>query len=164
MSCAAFEPFWPEGFAEQFSVKRMELDDLLAWSDVVTLHCPLVPETRGLIGERELRRMKPTALLINTARGGIIDEAALARALREGVITGAGLDAFAQEPLKDSDLLKLDNVLLTPHVAWRTREAVENMNREILEQIVDVSQGRRPAHVVNPEALGAAGLPRNFQK
>jgi D-3-phosphoglycerate dehydrogenase len=155
MACAACEPFWPEAFARKYQVKRMDLNELLAWSDVVTVHCPLVPETRGLISARELRLMRPSSLLINTARGGIVDENALVRALEEGIIAGAGLDAFEQEPLQDSALLGLDNVLLTPHVAWLTREALQNMNLRIIEQVIAASRGQRPKHVANPQAFDA---------
>ena len=109
---------------------RLPLDTLLGLSDVVSLHCPLTEATRGLIGQRELRLMQPHALLINTARGGIIDEAALARALRRGVIAGAGIDVLSSEPPpRDHPLLAADlpNLILTPHVAWASREARQRL-------------------------------------
>ena len=106
----------------------LPLDELLAWADVVSIHAPLNDRTRGLIGARELARMKPSALLINVARGGIVDEAALAAALDEGRLAGAALDVFAHEPLEaDSPLLRLrnaDRLLLSPHNAWSPVEAV----------------------------------------
>ncbi len=126
-------------------------EDVLAQADAISLHCPLTPETRGLIGEAELRAMRPSALLINTARGGIVDEAALARALREGWIGGAGFDVLTAEPpaadhpLVDPALLALPNFLLTPHVAWSSRPAMQ----ALADQLID-----------NIEAF-AAGSPRN---
>lgn len=125
--------------------------DVLAKADAISLHCPLTPETTGLIGEAELRAMKPTALLINTARGGIVDEGALIRALREGWIAGAGFDVITAEPpppdhpMVDPALLALPNFLLTPHVAWSSRPAMQ----ALADQLID-----------NIEAF-AAGTPRN---
>ena len=126
-------------------------EEVLAQADAISLHCPLTPETQGLIGEAELRAMRPSALLINTARGGIVDEAALARALREGWIGGAGFDVLTAEPpaadhpLVDPALLALPNFLLTPHVAWSSRPAMQ----ALADQLID-----------NVEAF-AAGSPRN---
>lgn len=123
-------------------------DALLSESDVISLHCPLTPATRNLIGESQLRRMKRTALLINTARGGLIDEQALLRALAEGWIAGAGIDVLSVEPPREgSALLDLDvaNLIVTPHVAWASREAME----AVAEQLIG-----------NLEAF-VAGSPRN---
>jgi glycerate dehydrogenase len=111
------------------------LDVLLAESDVVTLHCPLTPATRNLIGEGELRRMKRSALLINTARGGLVDEAALLRALHEGWIRGAGLDVLSVEPPRSGNpLLDLDlpNLIVTPHVAWASDEAMHGFAEQLI--------------------------------
>lgn len=116
------------GVAREEPYPCLPLDELLAWADVVSIHAPLNDRTRGLIGARELARMKPSALLINVARGGIVDEAALAAALDEGRLAGAALDVFAHEPLEaDSPLLRLrnaDRLLLSPHNAWSPVEAV----------------------------------------
>lgn len=116
------------GVAREEPYPCLPLDELLAWADVVSIHAPLNNRTRGLIGARELARMKPSALLINVARGGIVDEAALAAALDEGRLAGAALDVFAHEPLEaDSPLLRLhdtDRLLLSPHNAWSPVEAV----------------------------------------
>lgn len=116
------------GVAREETYPCLPLDELLAWADVVSIHAPLNDRTRGLIGARELARMKPSALLINVARGGIVDEAALAAALDEGRLAGAALDVFAHEPLEaDSPLLRLrnaDRLLLSPHNAWSPVEAV----------------------------------------
>lgn len=113
-------------------------DRVLAASDVLTLHCPLTPKTQGMIGMPELARMKPSAILVNTARGGLVDEAALARALREGVVAGAGFDVLAVEPPREGNpLLELDlpNFLLTPHVAWASDRAMQAMADQLVENI-----------------------------
>ena len=113
----------------------------LAEADVLSLHCPLTPETRHLIGEAELRAMRRDALLINTARGGIVDELALARALREGWIGGAGFDVLSSEPppadhpLLAPDLLALPNFILTPHVAWSSRPAMQALATQLIGNI-----------------------------
>jgi glycerate dehydrogenase len=115
--------------------------EALAAADVVSLHCPLTPETQGLIGEAELRAMKPSALLINTARGGLVDEAALVRALCEGWIAGAGFDVLTKEPPRDGnpllapELLALPNFLLTPHVAWASRPAMQALADQLIDNI-----------------------------
>ena len=115
--------------------------EVLAQADVISLHCPLNDETRGLIGEAELRAMRPSALLINTARGGIVDESALIRALREGWIAGAGFDVItaepppAQHPMVDPALLALPNFLLTPHVAWSSRPAMQTLADQLIDNI-----------------------------
>jgi lactate dehydrogenase-like 2-hydroxyacid dehydrogenase len=132
-------------------VRRCELDELLQQSDFVCVLAPLTPQTRGLIGARELARMKPSAFLINAARGAIVDEAALIEALRAGRIAGAGLDVFAQEPLPpDSPLLTLPQVLVLPHVGsatWETRHAMELC---AAQNLIDALAGRRPRYLVNP--------------
>jgi glycerate dehydrogenase len=118
--------------------RHLPLLELLQIADVVTLHCPLTAETRGLIGEAELRSMKRGAIVINTARGGLVDEAALARALREGWIAGAGFDVLTVEPPRDGNaLLGLDlpNFVLTPHVAWASVEAMEGLAEQLTGNI-----------------------------
>ncbi len=123
---------------------RLFLDELFGASDVVTLHCPLTPETEKMIGERELKLMKPTAILINTARGGLIDSQALADALRSGEITGAGIDVLPQEPPVDGDPLLADdipNLIVTPHIAWGTREARQRAVDEVTANIEDFLRG-----------------------
>lgn len=121
--------------------------EALASADVVSLHCPLTPQTRHLIGAAELRAMKPTALLINTARGGLVDEAALAEALRQGWIAGAGFDVLTSEPPADDhvllapDLLALPNFLLTPHVAWASRPAMQALADQLIDNIDAFARG-----------------------
>ena len=123
-------------------------DEILRRADVVSLHCPLTPETKGLIGEAELRAMQPTALLINTARGGLVDEAALIRALREGWIAGAGFDVITAEPppaghpMLDPALLALPNFLLTPHVAWSSRPAMQALADQLIDNIEAFAAGQ----------------------
>ena len=133
------------------SYKRM--DELLQTADVISIHTPLTEETRHLIGYRELSMMKPGAYLINTSRGPVVDEKALVKCLSEGRIAGAGLDVFENEPKISPELLKMDNVVLTPHIGTDTVETRINMNREAARNIIDFFSGRQPFHVVNPEVL-----------
>ena len=145
--------------AEKLGVKFVSLDELLAESDFVSLHAALTPENRGLLNEARLRKMKPTAYLINTARGALIDEAALAKVLNEGVIAGAALDAFVTEPLPaEHPLRSAKNVLLTPHLASFARETGERVSNTAAQAIVDLMQGRKPRFVVNPEVYKSAAL------
>lgn len=153
MKVVAHDPFWPEEFAREQGIERMTVEDLLKCADVVSIHAPLTDENRGLIGARTLKLMKPTALLINAARGGIVNEADLFQSLKAGVIAGAGLDVFETEPPVDSPLLALDNVVLTPHTAAFTFEGMNNMSVFIVEQIIELAAGRRPRHTVNPEVF-----------
>ncbi len=132
---------------------RVSLEEILREADVVSLHLPLTPQTRGLIGDSELRLMKPTAILINTARGPILDESALASALREGRLAGAGLDVYQDEPRVNPDLLGLDNVVLLPHIGSATREARQAMSMAVAENIVAFARGEVPPNILNPEAL-----------
>jgi glycerate dehydrogenase len=127
----------------------LPVDELFAASDVVTLHCPLTPESAKLVNAPRLTRMKPTAYLINTARGGLIDEQALADALRAGRIAGAGLDVLSSEPPPaDNPLLAAPNCVITPHVAWATRKARERLIHEVAENIRSFAAGR-DRNVVN---------------
>jgi phosphoglycerate dehydrogenase-like enzyme len=130
------------------------LDELLANSDFVSLHAPVNDETRGMIGEAQLRRMQPTAWLINTSRGALVDEAALVRALDEGWIGGAALDVLASEPpAADHPLLGRQNAIITPHVAFASAEAVVELRRRAAEHVACVLRGDRPPHIVNPAVL-----------
>jgi D-3-phosphoglycerate dehydrogenase len=128
-----------------------DLDSLLAQSDIVTVHVPLTPQTRGLIGDAALRRMKRTAYLVNTSRGPVVEEAALLAALREGRLAGAALDVFQHEPPRDLALVSLPNVVATPHVASHTVETLARVERSCAEAVLAVLRGQRPAHVVNAE-------------
>ena len=130
---------------------RLPVDDLLTQADIVSLHCPLTPATRGLIGERELGLMKPEAFLINTARGALVDSAALAAALRAGRLAGAGIDVLPQEPPVDGDpLLAADipNLIITPHVAWAAVEARQRAIDEVAANIASFVAGGQRGRVV----------------
>ena len=117
---------------------QMSLEELLGWADVVSIHCPLTPATKGLIGDKELQKMKPTSIIINVARGGIIDETALAKALNNKTIAGAGLDVFSREPLHSSSLYDLADkysLVASPHTAWASDEARKVLIQRIAENI-----------------------------
>jgi D-3-phosphoglycerate dehydrogenase / 2-oxoglutarate reductase len=146
----AYDPYRAmHEFAER-NVGRATLDELLQTSDYVSIHAPLSPETQYLIGERELGLMKPTAFLINTARGGLVDASALARALRSGQIAGAALDVFETEPIPlDHPLLGLENCLITPHAAWYSDEAAAALQRLAGEEAARILLGQPPRCPVN---------------
>jgi D-3-phosphoglycerate dehydrogenase / 2-oxoglutarate reductase len=142
-----------------------ELHEVVAKVDFLSLHLPLTPATRGFIGESILRQMKPTAFLINTARGGLVDTDALARALREGWIAGAALDVLPQEPPPaDNPLLDLDNIVLTPHVAFYSEESLQALRQRTARAVVDGLAGRAPEHVWNGDALAARASPSNVSE
>ena len=145
--------------AEKLGMEYVSLEELLAQSDFVSLHAASTPQNRGLIGEAQLRKMKPTAYLINTARGALIDEAALCKALHERWIAGAAIDAYIAEPLAaDHPLRKAPNALLTPHLASFARETGERVSMCAAQAIVDLQQGRKPQFVVNPEVFKSPAL------
>lgn len=146
--------------AAALGVTLCDLDTLLSESDFITIHVPLTPATRGLIDDAALQRMKPTAVLINTSRGNVVDEAALLRALREGRLAGAGLDVFHDEPVREFSLVGLDTVVATPHVAAHTRETQARVECASAEAIIAVLRQERPAHVLNPEVYHAQARPR----
>ncbi|MDR7419681.1 MAG: phosphoglycerate dehydrogenase [Armatimonadota bacterium] len=137
--------------AAALGVTICEMHRLLEESDFVTIHVPLGPATRGLLGDAQLRLMKPTAFLINTSRGAVVDETALLQVLREGRLAGAGLDVFTHEPVRDLALVELPNVVATPHVASHTRETLMRMEHSCVEAVLAALRGQRPPHVVNPE-------------
>lgn len=139
--------------ATAHGVTLCDLDTLLASSDFVTLHVPLTPQTRGMIGEAALRRMKPAAILINTSRGAVLDEEAVRRALLEGRLAGAGLDVFREEPVRDLSLAGLEQVVVTPHVASHTAETLGRIERSCAEAVLAVLSGERPDHVLNPQVF-----------
>jgi len=153
MKVIAYDIVKDEAFGQKFGVTYLSLDELLAKSDFLSIHVPLNPSTRRLIGERELRLMKKEACLVNISRGNIVDEEALYRVLKEGRIRAAALDVFFSEPPKQSPLLKLDNVILTPHMGGYTFEALREIGMICARGIVDVLEGGRPRFVVNPEIL-----------
>jgi D-3-phosphoglycerate dehydrogenase len=157
MPVSAYDPYVATA-AIPIGVRLMKnLDALLGDSDIVSLHCPLTKETRGMIGVAQFARLKPSALLVNTARGPVVDESALVAALTGGRVAGAGLDVFTDEPTpKDNPLRDLPNVVSTPHIAGSTREAMDRVAVRAVENAYAILDGTPydPACLVNPEALG----------
>jgi phosphoglycerate dehydrogenase-like enzyme len=147
----ASDPVAPAGDG----VEGVALSELLAAADIVSLHVPLVPGTRDLIGAEQLALMPPHAVLVNTSRGGVVDEEALADALRGGRLRAAALDVFADEPPVGSPLLSLPNVTLTPHVSGLSEDSITEMTRRATASVVDVLAGRAPADLANPAVLRA---------
>lgn len=149
----AYDPIRPMHYFAERNVGRATLDDLLQTADYISLHAPLSGETRHLIDERALSLMKPTAFLVNTARGGLVDGAALGRALRAGQIAGAAIDVTEQEPIpRDSPLLGLPNCILTPHAAWYSDESSAALQRLAGEEAARLVQGEPPRCPVNQPA------------
>jgi len=144
----------PESFERDIGLTYVPLDRLLAESDFVSLHSPLNPETRHQIGANELALMKPTAFLINTARGAIVDEEVLVRALTEREIAGAGLDVFEHEPIVHPSLLKLPNVVVSPHLGSAVMEVREKMANIVVDNILAILAGKRPPNCINPAIYG----------
>ncbi|MBA7585685.1 Glyoxylate/hydroxypyruvate reductase B [subsurface metagenome] len=152
MKHIAHDPYVAHEAAADVGVNLVDMDTVLTGSDFLNISCPLNENTRGLIGEEELRKMKKTAFLINTARGPIVDEAALIKALQEGWIRGAGIDVFEQEPTPpDNPLLKMDNAIVTPHALGWTDEMLITMWEQILSQISQIIRGEVPEGLVNRE-------------
>jgi D-3-phosphoglycerate dehydrogenase len=148
----AFDPYVDKSKAASLGVELTSLEAVLKESDFVSIHASLTSETRGLMGERELRLMKPTAFLINTARGAIVDEDALVKALKEKWIAGAALDVYSEEPLpKEHPLREMENVILTPHIASYSYEAVKRTDEMVLEALETFFKGGRPKWIANPE-------------
>jgi D-3-phosphoglycerate dehydrogenase / 2-oxoglutarate reductase len=157
----ACDPYVDDARFKTLGVERVDLPTLAARADYVSVHALLNAETRGLLNEAFFRRMKPTACLVNTSRGPIVDEAALARALREGRLAGAALDVFEKEPLAaDSPLRRLDNVILTPHAAYFSSPAVAQVPKRCGEEIARVLLKERPLNVVNPEVYAPGRVRR----
>jgi phosphoglycerate dehydrogenase-like enzyme len=161
----AFDPYLDPKVAAEMGVALVGLDDLLARADFVSVHCPLNDATRNLIGRRELALMRRDAYLINTARGGIIDEDALDEALREGRIAGAAIDCFVGEPLSAPHrFAAYENAILAPHsIAW-TDEMFRDIGDTICGAIVELALGRRPKGVVNAEVLDRPGFQHKWQR
>lgn len=161
----AYDPHCGDDVADSEGVEWISLEELLRCSDYVLVNCPLLPETRGLIGADALALMKPTAHLINTARGSIVDEDALADALESGGIAGAALDVFEQEPLLDINnrLLQLDNFIATSHSIGWTQELFRDMVREACKGAAAIAQGQPPLNVVNRAVLERPGFQQKLK-
>jgi D-3-phosphoglycerate dehydrogenase len=151
-----YDPYTPSAAFAAIGVEPVSLESLLRTADIVTIHSLLSAETRGIICQKTLRQMKPTALIVNTARGGLIVTDDLVRALQEGRIAGAALDVTDPEPLPMGHPLRsLPRVLVTPHAAWYSEEAEPELRRRAARTIVEALRGERPASLLNPEVLAA---------
>jgi len=156
MTLIGSDPFVSAEAAAARAIELVEVDELLRRADVVTLHVPLNDATRGLIGADRLQLMKPTALVVNVARGGVVDEAALAAALTDGRLAGAAVDVYEHEPPTESPLLTAPNTVLTPHLGASTREAQTKAGVEVAEQVLDALAGRPARYAVN--SVGAPAV------
>lgn len=159
MAFIAHDPYVDPNLIGDLDLRMVDLDTLFRESDILTVNCPLTPETRGLVSAERLAQMKPSAFLINTARGPVVDHAALVTALRERRIAGAGLDVFDQEPPDPDDpLLTLDNVVLAPHALCETDQMIAVTGALDLDAVLAAMHGRAPEHVVNRAVLENAGF------
>lgn len=161
----AFDPFLSDEQASQIGVRKVELAELMEQADFVSVHCPLTPETKGLIGADELKSMKPEAFILNTARGGIIEEEALFNALESRTIAGAALDCFEDEPVTFPHRFgQLDNVLLAPHsIAW-TNELFRDIGRTAGQRIIDLLDLKTPSGIVNRKVLEKPGFQEKWKR
>jgi D-3-phosphoglycerate dehydrogenase len=164
MTYLAHDPYLASADVRRWNVELVSLDELCRRSDFISMHALLNDSTRKMFGEAQFRVMKPTAYFVNTSRGGTVDEAALARALRDGWIAGAGLDVLAQEPPDPANpLLALSNVLLTPHTAGYSEDSMADNRRQSVDQVLGFLEGRWPETVVNPAVkAGARAVTRAF--
>jgi D-3-phosphoglycerate dehydrogenase len=153
MKVIAYDPFVPEDAFKRAGVDRVDLAQLLTTSDYISIHTPLTPETRHLFNRETFGRMKRGAYVVNTARGPIIDEAALAEALDAGQIGGAALDVMSQEPPPSSPLFGRDNVIVTPHTSFYSEESLVELQVKAAQEVVSVLSGKSPRNPVNPEVL-----------
>jgi len=155
----SYDPYVPEEIFREYGVEKVDFETLIKESDIITVHTPLTDETRHMIGEKELRSMKREAILINVSRGGIIDEKALYKALKERWISGAGLDVLEVEPpSKDNPLLRLDNVIITPHMAWYSNKSLDEIRRKAAEEVARALSGKIPTNLVNRDVLKKLNL------
>jgi D-3-phosphoglycerate dehydrogenase len=157
----AYDPFLDEDEIRAQDVRPVSLDELVAGADYVVIQSPLTSETRGIFDEAMLQRMKPSAILVNTARGPIVEDGALYRALSEGWIAGAALDDIEEEPAKqrdwkpDNPLFTLDNVIITPHAAYYSEESIHTVRQIASSEVVRVLMGQRPLSPVNDVSAGS---------
>jgi D-3-phosphoglycerate dehydrogenase / 2-oxoglutarate reductase len=154
MKAIIFDPFVDNVTASKYRARLVSFDDLIKQSDHITLHAPLRNETRNLFNKKVFQKMKNTSILINTSRGGLINESDLIMALKSKRLAGAGLDVFDNEPMElHNELLNMENVILTPHVAWYTEESIINLHQEIIDEVLRVLRGRKPQNSVNFQLL-----------
>jgi len=154
MKTIAYDPYLPPAIAKQNRIDLVNKGSLFAESDFLSIHTALTPETKGMVGPQEFSSMKKTAFLINCARGEVVQEKALADALKSGKIAGAALDVFENEPPTGSPLLGLENVFMTPHIGASTHEAQFRAGMTIVEQVDTVLRGNKPEFIVNKEIYG----------
>jgi len=155
----SYDPFVSAETMRRTGVEKVDFSELVKVSDHISIHTPLVPETNHLFNADVFRRMKPTAHLINTARGSVVDEEALAQALDEGRLAGAALDVLSQEPPSSSPLFGRDNVILTPHMSFYSAESLIDLQSKAAEEVVRVLTGEAPRNPLNPEALQSSREP-----
>lgn len=148
MNILAYDPFLDRAFAEANGIRECTADELIRESDIISLHLPLNENTRNIINSDAIAKMKQGAIIINTARGGLIDEAAAYEALKDGRLGGLGLDAFEKEPPGNSPLFELENVVVTPHAGAHTAEAVENMGIVAVQNLIDVLSGKECRNII----------------
>ncbi|MEE8618969.1 MAG: phosphoglycerate dehydrogenase [Dehalococcoidales bacterium] len=158
MKLIAYDPFISVEHAKKLQVELISLEQLLKEADFITLHLPLTASTRRIIGAKELAKVKPTVRIINCARGGLIDERALTKAVKEGRIAGAAIDVFPTEPTTETVLFESDNIIVTPHVGASTTEAQATAAKDVAEQIVDVFKGQPARYAVNAPFISAETL------
>jgi D-3-phosphoglycerate dehydrogenase / 2-oxoglutarate reductase len=156
MQVITYDPYVSDEVLKRANVRRVELDELIRTSDYVSLHCPLTPETKHLFSTEAFQRMKRSAYLVNTARGPVIDEAALAQALDQKLIAGAALDVMEKEPPGTSALFGRDNIIVTPHTSFYSEESLVDLQTKAAEEVVRVLSGQTPRNPVNPEVLKTA--------
>jgi len=150
----AYDPYIPVDVFKTYNAKKVDYTILLEQSDIITVHVPLNKETRNMISTNQLKKMKKKAILINAARGGIVDEKALFKALMKKEIAGVGLDVLEEEPIqKDNQLLYFDNVIITPHMGWYSEDTVDEVQRIAAEQVLQCLEGKIPANLVNKDVL-----------
>jgi phosphoglycerate dehydrogenase-like enzyme len=154
------DPVWPVVAAREIGIRRVELSELFAHADVISLHAPLTPETTGLVGEAVIATMKPGVWIVNTSRGRVVDEKAMYEALASGKVAGYATDVFENEPPVGSPLLALPNVIATPHMGTHTHESLQLMGDRVAEAVLRIFRGEQPEFIVNPEVFGPPATPR----
>lgn len=157
MTVLACDPYADREAAEELGVRLTDFDELLASSDFISLHAELNDATNGMMNDEAFARMRPGAFLVNTARGGLVDERALIAALDNGTLGGAGLDTHAVEPLSaDSPLVGRDDLVLTPHIGFSALESIVDVNAAVARSVLDALSGRAPRHIVNTDVVGGS--------
>lgn len=149
-----YDPYITNEMAEKEGAKKVELDELIEKSDYISIHCPLTPETKGMFDSKAFKKMNNTAYIVNTARGPIINEEDLIKALQDGEIAGAGLDVLTKDEVDlNNPLLKMDNVIITPHAAWYSEESIVRRRTQTVESVILVLQGNEPVSFVNKKSI-----------